>query len=79
MTLVVAVNTALFGEDLATLMLVQDTWAASEGITVAYLGHDVADSYLGLQENTARNGGHEKRTLHRILDDRAPLINVNVM
>lgn len=44
MTLVVAVNTALFGEDLAALMLVQDTRAACEGIAVANLRHDVSDS-----------------------------------
>lgn len=79
MTLVVAVNTALFGEDLAALMLVQDTRAACEGVAVANLSHDVADSKLRLKKNTARNGAHEKRTLHRILDDRAPLININLM
>lgn len=55
----IAVNTALFGEELAAVMLVEDARTAGEGVDMSLLRHNFAHYRLWLKKNSARYGGHK--------------------
>lgn len=63
----VGANTALFREDLASLVLVEDPRATSERVDMPWLRHNFAYCGLRLKKDTARHGAHKQRPLYHII------------
>lgn len=71
--IVIAVNTALLGQESPTLVLIEDAGAAGERVHMTLLRHNFTHGRHGLQKDAARNGRDEQWTFYCIIVDGASL------